>query len=335
MVEHECKTSGMLELPDTTDENAKPVEEEGTTNEIQFQRFFKLSEKRISLGINISILIILTIFGVLLSLPLRMLLNTNYYCRNQTVSGNDTTKATENATTTEMIAVPINYRKLKLCPKFQYKDYIQSIFRNYYDRNCSYARFNVTDDSIKDQKEDTNGTIGDTGETSMITKDDIGENLTESTEESGKDRRTKSVPVAGHILVTMLLISAIAALIEVLRIRFARDKDSSKAGNASSRKASTVELPVRSRFFPRQPMNSQRSFEMQGMHRPALRLLGARPPPLIRRSSFPTQPSKQNIVSVTGTPNNRMSRRQSAESDEEIGVLINALHHRTRLIRRH
>lgn len=65
------------------------------------------------------------------------------------------------------------------------------------------------------------------------------------------------------------------------------------------------------------------------------RIVGARPPPLIRRSSFPIQQSKQSSGSVSGTPNNRISRRQSAESDEEIGVLINALHHRTRLIRRH
>lgn len=112
-------------------------------------------------------------------------------------------------------------------------------------------------------------------------------------------------------------------------------KDSSKAGSASSRKTSTVELPVQRRFIPRQPMRSQRSFEIQGMHRSALRLLGAKPPPLIRRSSFPTQPSKQTSVSISGTPNNRLLRRQSAESDEESGFLISALHHRTRLIRRH
>lgn len=68
-----------------------------------------------------------------------------------------------------------------------------------------------------------------------------------------------------------------------------------------------------------------------------IRFIGERPAPLIRRSSFPTQQAnnKRSVPSATGTPNIRMSRRQSAESEEEIGVLITALHHRTRLIRRH
>lgn len=67
------------------------------------------------------------------------------------------------------------------------------------------------------------------------------------------------------------------------------------------------------------------------------RFTGERPAPLIRRSSFPTHQAnnKRSAPSATGTPNIRMSRRQSAESEEEIGVLITALHHRTRLIRRH
>ncbi|XP_076241653.1 uncharacterized protein LOC143183807 isoform X2 [Calliopsis andreniformis] len=280
-----------------------------------------MSEKRISLGINVSIFITLTIFGVLLSLPLRLLLNTTYHSRNQTKSENTTLETMENATVTE-IEIPIDYRKLRRCPRLEYEARIKSVFVSYYDRNCTYTRVYPKIDL--GEGEESNEMDDDSVDRQNASKENGGEKLTENTEESGKDRRMKSVPVAGHILVTMLLISAIAAVVEVLRIRFARDKESSKAGNASSRKASTVELPVQRRFIPRQPMLSHRSFEMQG----------ARPPPLIRRSSFPTQPSKQ-IGSLSGTPNNRMSRRQSAESDEEIGVLMNALHHRTRLIRRH
>lgn len=61
---------------------------------------------------------------------------------------------------------------------------------------------------------------------------------------------------------------------------------------------------------------------------------GARPPPLIRRSSFPTPQAKQVATSsLCGTPSKGLTRRQSAELDEEI--VTNALHHRTRLIRRH
>ncbi|KZC14160.1 PREDICTED: uncharacterized protein LOC107192267 [Dufourea novaeangliae] len=293
-----------------------------------------MSEKRISLGINVSILVILTIFGVLLSLPLRLLLNTNYYSRNQTIDTNDTTEM-ENATMSNTLVIPIDHRKLKRCPRLGYEDRLQSVFRTDYDGNCTYVRIYTTDELMKKIGEDTSKTIDDDSKGLAVSKETDSENLTESTEDCGKDRRMKSVPVAGHILVTMLLISAIAALVEVLRIRFARDKDSSKAGNASSRKASTIELPVQRRFIPREPMKSQRSFEMQGMHRSALRLLGARPPPLIRRSSFPSQPSTQTAGSLSGTPNNRMSRRQSAENEDEIGNHINALQHRTRLIRRH
>ncbi|XP_003400145.1 uncharacterized protein LOC100649635 [Bombus terrestris] len=307
--------------------------EERAVNAIRLQASVKMSEKRISMGINVSILVILTIFGVLLSLPLRLLLNTNYYSRNETIGENTTIQTTENVTV-EAIIIPVDHRKLRRCPRFEYEDRLISVFQSDYDGNCTYTRVCP----INDTKEENNGDVESepvnkgNNETSKILKEIVGENSTEKVEESGKDRRTKSVLVAGHILVTMLLISAIAALVEVLRIRFARDKDSSKADSISSRKTSMVELSVQRRFLPRYPMKSARSFEM---HRSALRLLGARPPPLIRRSSFPTQPSKQNSGSVSGTPNNRKSRRQSAESDEEVGILMSALHHRTRLIRRH
>lgn len=80
-------------------------------------------------------------------------------------------------------------------------------------------------ESGRDDEEDNGERVGKESENrSNNSKEIIGEKLTGSTEESGKDRRMKSVPVAGHILVTMLVISAIAALVEVLRIRFARDK---------------------------------------------------------------------------------------------------------------
>ncbi|XP_076388927.1 uncharacterized protein LOC100879188 isoform X2 [Megachile rotundata] len=285
-----------------------------------------MSEKRISLGINVSILVILTIFGVLLSLPLRLLLNTNYG-RNQTVGENEVIETPENVTSIQPKVNLFDHRRLKRCPKLQYEDRLMSVFHCDCDRNCTYTPAFMADDPKDNKGQEETEEL----ENQKIEKEIVDENLSENAEESVKDHRMKSVPVAGHILVTMLLISAIAALVEVLRIRFARDK----AGSASSRKTSTVELPVQRRFIPRQPMRSQRSFEIQGMHRSALRLLGAKPPPLIRRSSFPTQPFKQTSVSISGTPNNRILRRQSAESDEESGFLIGALHHRTRLIRRH
>ncbi|KAK9296033.1 hypothetical protein QLX08_009841 [Tetragonisca angustula] len=304
--------------------------EKRTVNAFQLQTAIDMSEKRLSMGINVSILVILTIFGVLLSLPLRLLLNTNYHeSRNKTLDENNTILAAESMTIKTLI-IPVDHRKLKRCPKFEYESRLKSVFQSDYDGNCTYTRACTTNDSKqKNDREDRNESVNrEDNETSNALKEIVSENLTKKVEESGKDRRTKSVLVAGHILVTMLLISAIAALVEVLRIRFAKDK----AGSISSRKTSTIDFSVQRRFLPRYPMKSARSFEM---HRSALRLLGARPPPLIRRSSFPTQSSKQSSGSISGTPNNRVSRRQSAESNEEIRALISALHHRTRLIRRH
>ncbi|XP_053997624.1 uncharacterized protein LOC128886601 isoform X2 [Hylaeus anthracinus] len=279
MTEHEREKFGMLVLREAADESASdqnvtPVDEEPSASTGQLERVFKMSEKRISLGINVSILVILMIFGVLLSLPLRMLLNTNYES-NQTLNENCATETKRNETSTEIMVIPIDHRKLKRCPRYEYVDHLQSVFLSNYDRNCTFVRNDDDEEDDDDDDDDDSKEATEDNSASTVSEETVGEDSAENAEDSGKDRRMKSVPVAGHILVTMLVISAIAALVEVLRIRFARDKDSSKAGNAGSRKASTVELPVRGRIFPRQPMNSQRSFEMQGMHRSALRLLGS------------------------------------------------------------
>lgn len=224
-IRQECEKFKMSVLHEETDENAMLVDEDRTVNGVELEHFVKMSKKRISLAINVSILIILAIFGVLLSLPLRMLLNTNYHSRNETIGENYAPETTENVTTIETVVIPIDYRKLKRCPKLDYEEYFRLIFGSYYDRNCTYSRIDVIEDSKEDEIEDTKEeVIDDKKEISIVTKETVEENLTENTEESGKDRRMKSVPVAEHILMTMLLISAITALIEVLRIRFARDK---------------------------------------------------------------------------------------------------------------
>ena len=195
-------------------------------NGVIMQRLVNMSEKRISLGINVSILVILIIFGVLLSLPLRLMMNTNYYARNQTSENEKLAmEAMGKATSKETTLIPLDHRKLKRCPRLQYQDRLKSVFRSDYDGNCTYRGVYASDNIEDDDEEDRIETGSEDAEDrSKATKETVGDNLTDSTEESGKDRRMKSVPVAGHILVTMLLISAIAALVEVLRIRFARDK---------------------------------------------------------------------------------------------------------------
>ncbi|EFN82842.1 hypothetical protein EAI_07286 [Harpegnathos saltator] len=83
-----------------------------------------MSEKRLSLGINVSILLILTIFGVLLFLPLRLLFDTNYDNRD----GEET-----NATDSERgraPVIPIDHRKLKRCPNLPYEDHLSDATHN-------------------------------------------------------------------------------------------------------------------------------------------------------------------------------------------------------------
>lgn len=198
-------------------------------NAFRLQTAIDMSEKRLSMGINVSILVILTIFGVLLSLPLRLLLNTNYHeSRNKTLDEQNNAILATESVAIKTVGIPMDHRKLKRCPKFEYEDRLKSIFQSDYDGNCTYTRVCTTNDSKQRNKGEDNENEPvnrEDNETFNVPKSEIAsENLTKKVEESGKDRRTKSVLVAGHILVTMLLISAIAALVEVLRIRFAKDK---------------------------------------------------------------------------------------------------------------
>ncbi|XP_011262513.1 mating-type protein A-alpha Z4-like [Camponotus floridanus] len=299
-----------------------------------------MTEKRLSLGINVSILLILTIFGVLLFLPLRLLFDTNYSDQDPNEDENNVSDLADSAKEKELMT-PMDYRRLKRCPNLRYKDRLMSVFLSDYDENCMYKQ-NEHDDDEDDDDDDSDSEEEDSREDeedeekTCVAKRGIDEELKENAEEILKTRQMKSITVAGHILVTMLLVSVIAALIEVLRIRFAREKDSSRAGTIISRRcSSSVDQPATRRPILRELIRSQRSFEIPGTPRSALRLLGARPPPLIRRSSFPTPQAKQVATSsVCGTPS-RLTRRPSAESEEDIGIVINALHHRTRLIRRH
>ncbi|XP_072766247.1 uncharacterized protein [Anoplolepis gracilipes] len=305
---------------------------------VRRRHFVRLTEKRLSTGINVSILLILTIFGVLLFLPLRLLFDTNYSDQNEDANNDsdlvDSTKEKEPV-------IPMDHRKLKRCPNLQYEDRLMSVFMSDYDENCTYEEDDddCDDDDDDDDNDDNSEEEEDSGEDeddeekTCVSKRRIDEEMKENAEEILKTRQMKSVTVAGHILVTMLLVSVIAALIEVLRIRFARDKDSSRAGTILSRRCSTtVDLPGTKRPISRELIRSQRSFDIPGTPRSTSRLLGARPPPLIRRSSFPTPQAKQAATSsACGTPNSR----DAVEEEEETGIVINTLHHRTRLIRRH
>jgi len=185
-------------------------------------------EKRLSLGINVSILLILMIFGVLLSLPLRLLFNTSYSDR----SASDA----EQAEGARESAIAMDHRRLRRCPNLEYETRLMSVFLDDYDGNCTYAQNDDDDDDNDDGNNDDddsdNGDCKDE-EDRGAQKEKIGRSrkgssiegrLKEDAEEILKSRQMKSVNVAGHILVAMLLVSVIAAFVEVLRIRFAREK---------------------------------------------------------------------------------------------------------------
>ncbi|KYM82322.1 Presqualene diphosphate phosphatase [Atta colombica] len=106
-------------------------------------------------------------------------------------------------------------------------------------------------------------------------------------------------------------------------------KDSSRAGTIISRRScsSNVDISAIRRPISRELIRSYKSFDIPGVHHSTLRLLGARPPPLIRRSSFPTPQAKKTATSsLCGTPSKGLTRRQSAESEEEIRIQNHSLH---------
>jgi len=173
-------------------------------------------------GINISLLLIITIFGIFLALPFRMLFDASYSEQSRDV--NNATAA--GAEKERVLAIPMDHRRLKRCPNLQYEDHLMSIFLSDYDENCTY---DDDDDDDEDDDDDDSGSEveednGEDKEETSGCKRGIDEEMKENAEEILKTRQMKSVTVAGHILVTMLLVSAVAALVEVLRIRFARDK---------------------------------------------------------------------------------------------------------------
>lgn len=185
-----------------------------------------MTEKRLSLGINVSILLILTIFGVLLSLPLRLLFDTNYSDQNR---GNESGVGDPGEKGREP-AIPMDHRKLRYCPNLQYEDRLMSVFMSDYDGNCTYVQDDECDDDEdgddddSDSEEEEDSREDDDEEETCGSKRSISGEMKKSAEEILRMRQMKSVTVAGHILVTMLLVSVIAALVEVLRIRFAREK---------------------------------------------------------------------------------------------------------------
>ncbi|KAG8035241.1 hypothetical protein G9C98_001731 [Cotesia typhae] len=280
---------------------------------------------RMSLGINASIIIILIIFAVILVLPFRLLLDTNYEDTHANTLSNDNNKNNIDGVDEEEMKIQeekIDFAKLKLCP-YKYQMIIESTFVNYYDKNCTYKL-----DSIENRSK-------------IITNDN--DNETEETAKSGTNLsspsfriiRPKSVPVTDYILIMMLVFSVIGAFVEYLRIRFINTQDptSSVESTLIPRRQSIVDLMLPRKCISReQLLRTQMSLDVpMGCQRSAVRVSGTSTPPLIRRSSFPAFVTKEHGLIGDSTPP-RSPRRPSTSVNDTEGFTS---HHRSRLIRRH
>lgn len=148
-----------------------------------------MTEKRLSLGINVSIILILAIFGILLSLPLKLLLNTNYDAQNhQNESENDTGILSAEAKHKDILESLIDYRKLKQCRRHRYEDQIRSIFYSDYDQNCTYVKV-----PAKEEEEITNDSFEPVNEVVLKVNKRVEEKEEEEKEKEGKVVEKKQV----------------------------------------------------------------------------------------------------------------------------------------------
>ncbi|XP_051153082.1 uncharacterized protein LOC127276581 isoform X2 [Leptopilina boulardi] len=218
-------------------------------------------DKRLSLGINASILLVLIIFCALLSLPLKYLFNTNY---KETES-----KEFELLEKNEEIIIEEkkDFKKMNICP-FNYEFWMKSLFITNYDQNCTEQT------KIKEEIQVSLFEEIDENKTDLKTKNNEILSLYETKKKeinnnNNNEQMNKSIPVAIHILAIMLVVSVIVAMVEVVRIRFARDKDLSTTGNVTMRRGSIINLMAQKKEM----LKSQRSLDLQAMHR-STRLLG-------------------------------------------------------------
>ncbi|XP_063974452.1 uncharacterized protein LOC135161097 isoform X2 [Diachasmimorpha longicaudata] len=192
---------------------------------------------RMMLGVNVGVIVLLTIFTGFLVLPLKLLLNANHAVQRNT-----------SLNTTEIIEEVIEFRRLRLCPA-GYKYWIASTFMSNYDRNCTYESPRNSNEPIDNGK--SNGGHLPSGFRVI---------------------RPKSVPVTDHILALMLIVSVIGAFVELLKLRFINPEDT-KGDGVTSRRQSIVDLMLPRKCISREPIKPQMSLDMQRIHRSPLRML--------------------------------------------------------------
>nr|XP_046480234.1 uncharacterized protein LOC124217993 isoform X2 [Neodiprion pinetum] len=260
---------------------------------------------RVSLGINVGILLTLLILGALFSLPLKLLLDTN-----RETDGFDEQERGRSADELPQA----DYRRMKLCGNPDYKSLAKLVHLSNYDGNCTKPK--------RPDGEKSRGRFAAERYAKRFAEDT-------SDQQNVSTHQKNSISIAGHILAVLLVGSAVAALVEVLRVRlFAAVKRSDGGVATVARRSSLVDLAQR-RAVRKETVQAQKSFEIQA----------ARPPPLLRRSSFPAQClGKKDQVPISTTVNTgRLSRRPSIviDSEEDVTVLTDTSRRRCRLIRRH
>ena len=165
----------------------------------------------VNLGINLSIALILIIFSGLLFLPSKMLLDTSYEVNNGSLT---------NASFTTNFLNSMEFRKRKLCPGLNYKYWMMTPYFSNYDRNCTYSRKRVK----QIQKTTTVDSIREKNVCIKEKKQSVITFKYNGTVDEVKITRPKSISVTGHILAMMLVVSAVTAFVEVVRIRFLNAK---------------------------------------------------------------------------------------------------------------
>ncbi|XP_008543756.1 uncharacterized protein LOC103568604 isoform X1 [Microplitis demolitor] len=281
---------------------------------------------RLSLGINVSIITILIIFAVILVLPLRMLLDTNYEDTHANTLNNNTDNDSNGINDTNEYLKPeekiIDYAKLKLCP-YNYEFIVDSIFTNNYDQNCTYKNVEpVRNKATKINKTEKENTSSATNLSSP----------------SFRIIRPKSVPVTDYILMIMLVFSIIGAFAEYLCIRFMNTQNppSSIESTWIPRRQSIVDLMLPRKHVSREQfLKTQMSLDVpMGLQRSTVRVSGTSTPPLIRRSSFPVAfVTKDYGLCDSATPPRSPRRPSTSNNIYDNEFLIG--YHRSRLIRRH
>lgn len=178
-------------------------------------------DKRLSLGINASILLILIIFCALLSLPLKYLFNTNYKGTEPTEIN---TQTTHQIVQKEEVPPEVkNFKKMNVCP-FNYELWMKSLFITNYDKNCTEKAVIKENPQVSLEVKTEEIQTVDLNANSEKPNEILSTLSATKKKDVNNTQMNKSIPVAVHILAIMLVVSVIVALAEVVRIRFARDK---------------------------------------------------------------------------------------------------------------